>query len=270
MNAATLDNCFSPDASAVEAALETAGFERKGKGFRRGDLTFEAKPGWFVLRKPLAPDTDPNDWLGRPGLWKPASLGGKNACLVFSFPEIALEQPGLDPLAAAPEQCPFQACLDWALASENGEEPKNWVAPEADELDAWGGDQALFIVQIADVLRKIELTTGPETLALRLKLESAVSAELPQHRRHWLNRVLAEARDQWRLARTGFEIHGDHVDAVAEVNLTGVPAPCAHRLFLASVDTLRWIASALVPTVEFLASDAAQASSALEICELKG
>ncbi len=285
MTATTPNSNFSPDAAAIEAALQAAGFERKGKGFRRDDLTFEAKSGWFVIRKPLDPNADPNDWLGRPGLWKPARFGRKEACVAFPFPEFALGRPSSAPFADA-ERCPFQACLEWALATADGERPKGWTAPEADELEDWhGGGQALT-VQKADVVRQIELTREPEVFTARLRLESAIPGELPEPQRRWLHRLLAEGRDQWRLARTGLEFHDVNADsaddrddnegrdrrsdAVAEVNLTGVPAPCAHRLFLASVDTLRWIAAALVPTAEFLASDAAQASSALEIGELKG
>ncbi|MCI0456195.1 MAG: hypothetical protein L0Z62_04340 [Gemmataceae bacterium] len=240
------------------ADLDALGFTRREGSYRRNGTLLNPGRGWVALEsaRPLA-DADPlRDQLGRPGLWK-LVRGDDGVRRVFELPEAALTAEESD---ESEEASSLRACVRWALDTEAGTVPEGWQPPPREELDAWLPVGRL-IVQTGPAVRQGELVHSPERLALRFALVHSIPEELNEVRRQWLQEVLAEAQDRWRMVRVGLTAGGA---ALAEVDFTGCPRAALEVLFPTGLDALRWVVAGLVKVADFLA-DPASVSRALEV-----
>jgi hypothetical protein len=197
-------------------------------------------------------------YIGRPGLWKAVRGAGGEVAPVFEIPEVVFTRGG-DDEDGEPVEAARGACFDWALATVGGEPCAGWVPPPLAEVESWVGIGRLT-VQHGPWLRQGELIHRQDRLALRFPLVPAVPEELAPPRRAWLEEVLADAQDRWRMVRVGLAGSGA---AVAEVDLSGCPAALLEGLFRTGLDCLRWVVAWLVPSADFLA--AGGPSRALEV-----
>ena len=239
------------DSQAVSAALEAAGFTRRGTGpLRRGPLTATCQDGWLAF-EPFDVDTLhlPQLSLGKGGLWKPRGLDA----YAFEVPLAALGAADvcLDDEDGAGEQV-VEDVAAWCEATLVGEPAADWVSPDEDAVSAWLPAEARAVRQGA-LVRRIELICSPRRLALRAVLVSEVPASLSAARRTWIERKLLFAQRQWRLVRLGFDCGTIDKPAIAaEADLTGCPTAICRELLLASVSALQQVGAHELLTLSVL------------------
>lgn len=240
------------------AELTDRGFRPDGAEYRRNGTTFRPGARWSTLRATKSDNNNPlMGYLACPGLWKAARGAGGEVAPVFEIPEAAFTRGG-DDEDGEPVEAARGVCLDWALATAGGESRAAWAPPPLAEVESWVGIGRLT-VQHGPWLRQGELIHRPDRLALRLPLVPAVPEDLAPPRRAWLEEVLADAQDRWRMVRVGLVGSA----AVAEVDLSGCPAALLEGLFRTGLDCLRWVVAWLVASADFLA--AGDPSRALEV-----
>jgi hypothetical protein len=242
--------------------LDGLGFTptRDRAGYRLNGTLFTTDNGWPVLTtaKPLAGVDPLRGQLDRPGLWKLVRSGdGVRRVFEMPPPKHAPADDGDEPAD------PALACLSWALATAAGKLPDGWQPPPRHEVEAWLPANGLT-VQAGSLVRQGELVHRPERLALRFPILTTIPADLPAARRGWLEEVLQEGQDRWRLVRVG--LAGEA--AWAEVDLSGCPGPVLESLFRAGLGALRWVVEWLAGTAAFLA-DPAVGCRALEVCPVR-
>ncbi|MEM1297501.1 MAG: hypothetical protein AAGH89_19195 [Verrucomicrobiota bacterium] len=255
---------YRTEAALRAQSLTDAGFKKTGKGFRKGDTTLKPEKGWVVLESKLPKSAEQQGGkLGAPGLWKVHAT--KLPKQRFAFPEnltTHLNHPVTEESISQ-----FSSCVAWAMQTRKESSLNDWVSPSEDEIQAWLGSRTL---QIGDVIRQIELNHSEKRLSLQISILDAIPKDRKPHQL-WLDRLISDAQEQWALARIEFrQVDEQTEQAIAEIDLTGAPDAILSTLFLTSVDTLRWIAASLVPTAEFLVSDSAQLSRALNDDHIKG
>lgn len=247
-----------------EAILRRLGFSRRGSFHRRGELRLEADGEWLSLSRPAPKGQDPLALVGRPGLWKQVGEGAKGR-LLYPLPasvlrggeEVDFDEDG--PPGVSDSAPLLEACLLAVVADMAEEAPENWRPPDEEAVAAWTRDEGLTI-QHGSVVRQVEVIREERRLALRTVVVAEVPEDLPVVRRQWLRAALCHAQDSWRLVRAGIT---DQHAAVAEVDLTGLPAAVIPALFPAGLASLRWMVAGLAETAEFLA-DPEAASKALD------
>ncbi len=250
----------------LEVILPRCGFSRRGGEWLRGKLRIERHGQWLSLTVPAPTGEDPLGRAGRPGLWKHEE-GGEASRVVFPLPVSILQvdesaDPDQDvPLEFEGGQSPLEACLRWALATLTGESPEGWQPPGEEALAFWKKDHHLT-VQHGSVVRQIEVIRAGGRLSLRVALVNEVPDGLPEARAKWLQALLLDAQSSWHLVRTAITAERA---AVAEVELSGLPAAVGPHLFRAALDSLRWVVAGLAETAEFLV-DPDVPSQALELC----
>lgn len=230
--------------------------ERRRPASRATSNRFTLADGWATLRssRPLAHADPLRDLLGRPGLWK-LVRSPQGVVRVFELPPLPTDLGEEEDEPLSPD-----ACLAWAQATARGEVPDNWAPPPRSEVDAWLTGGALTVAAGA-VVRQGELIHRPDRLALRYPVLLRLPSELSPLRRAWLEELLLDAQDRWRLVRVG--LAGDA--AWAEVDLTGCPGPLMECLFRAGRDALRWVVGWLAESTAFLA-DPGATCRAVEVC----
>jgi hypothetical protein len=239
------------------ADLDALGFTSQEGAYRRNGTLLTPGRGWVALEsaKPL-PDANPlRGQLSRPGLWK--LVRGDGVRRIFELPEAALSAEEPDD---AEETSSLRACVRWALDTDSGEIPAGWQPPPREEVETWLPVSRL-IVQTGPAVRQGELVHSPERLAVRFALVHSIPEELNEGRRAWLEEVLAEAQDRWRMVRVGLTAGSA---ALAEVDFTGCPRAALEVLFPTGLDALRWVVEGLVKVADFLA-DPPATSRALEV-----
>jgi hypothetical protein len=254
----------------LSARLDALGFCRlKGLPvYRRGEL--DVAPGrdfWTISARALSDRKQLIGQIGKRGLWKLVRRAAGGLAWEFHLPAMMLAQSG----SWDDEQDLLALCLDWAEATLDGEVHSAWRPPSKKQLDEWLGKDRLT-VQNGPLMRQAMVLCDERRLAVRFPLAPQASPQLSATRRLWLDHVLREAQDRWRMARVGYGSSapgeaslGDMSPAVcAEIDLTGAPEGALECLLKTGVDGLRWVVSWLLWPVGFL-SDPGVTSSAWEI-----
>jgi hypothetical protein len=224
---------------------------------RKGDLppgfAVHIEDGWSVLHTAAvqAAADSLSSQLGKPGLWKCIrTADGSGGRRVFELPS-AVWQTNPDPEEEA--QSDFQA---WALQTAAGRLPEGWQPPPRTEVEMWIPPAGLT-VQAGPLVRQGELIHRPDRLALRWPILSAVPANLSPGRRDWLQQLLLDGQDRWRMVRLGLEGEEASPAAVAEVDFSGCPPVVLQQVFGAGLGALRWVVEWLVRSADLLADPGA-------------
>lgn len=246
------------------AVLSRRGFESGEDGWRRNGLGFCNAGSWLHFETAWPDKADPlSDHVGEPALWKPVRAGHQLR-RVFTVQESLVRASEGAAVLDETDRSPFECIIDWALATADGVAPIGWALPERETINACLPKMRLTIVHCS-YTRQVELIHAPGRLALRVSILSNLPAELPELRLRWLRVLLLETQDDNHLVRLGFARDRDQTAVVAEIDLTGVPAALLEPMISTSLDALRWVASLLVESADFIA-EAGMVSRALEIC----
>jgi hypothetical protein len=244
--------------------LEALGFrKRHGGAFAGGGVTLTASHGWATLSASAARfGIEPGDaMLGRPGLWKPASIGGACPAIVFDVPL----QPVIAGLDAADDDTgdavdAIAAIAQWAVHTRPGADAPPW-APPRERLTGILPPETLF-VRTGPYVQPARLDVGDGRLALRVTV-CRPGDPLPAARRQWLDRLLADCRG-WRMVRVGLREAGDGAAALdMEIDLTGAPPGVLEAALPIALDALQACFELLAATATHV-SDPQRRSLALE------
>ncbi|NNC87240.1 MAG: hypothetical protein HKN82_02130 [Akkermansiaceae bacterium] len=252
-----------PAANGSPAAVAPRhGFKsRKRGGYQRGRMILQRSGAGWQLTLPAGEADAARPAPERPGLWKLHGSGPARR-LAFPIPAISVaDRAGLDDDVinanliddgvineTRDEAGPFEACLRWALTSLAGEVPAGWAAPSEASVAEAAGETGLTI-RCGSILRQIKVVRAERRFALRVPLAGPVPATLPERRAAWLGALLRDSQDRWQLVRCAMTPDDR---AIAEVDLTGMPAAAAPFLLPAALASLRWLTGAVVETAELL------------------
>lgn len=241
--------------------LVRLGFElaKNRPAFRRGPHTVTAEGEWVVITDEA--DVSSSDPLrgmhGHPGLWRITSgPGSGHSRRVF---EMAPTFARVGRAGASEEEGAFRELVEWALATSGGTVPRGWTVPQESSIDAWIPPADLTLRAGAHLV-KGSVIADADRFAIRFPLPTVPGGTLSPTRSAWLETLLREAQESWRLVRIEVDAEGG---AAAAIDLTGAPHVALERLSRTAVDTLRWVAEWLVPTAAFVA-DPSRGSRALE------
>jgi hypothetical protein len=245
--------------------LEQAGFRPSGPTgtFRLDGITFELKGDWPVLSaRREKGGSGPSGARGdAAGLWKSVhDAGDGHVRRLFEFPLSAIELEGLAPCGEVrdPAVSPFAATLSWALETVDGTLPGDWSPPERKIVEEWIPPDGLT-VRAGGFVRQGSLLHGPGCLAIRFPILPEVPEGLSAPRKRWLEELLRDAQDRWRMVR--MVLPGSR--ALAEVDLSGAPACILQPLFGTALDALRWVVAWVGPPAAFIC-DSNMSSEVLE------
>lgn len=255
----------TPDA--WHSDLKAMGFRRSrsGTGFQHNGLAVRPDRRWLTAAAKAGREEDPL-WgqLGRPGLWKPVS-SAPQVQREFHLPLSVLSAGGsAGEDGEEDEEAPdlLEACVAWASATAIDDLPAGWECPARDEVESWIPQGGLTL-QAGRLVRQGSLICQRDRLALRMPIVAELSGELSRSRRGWLEEILLDAQDRWRMVRIGMEGQPEQPGVAAEVDLSGAPPVVLEALFTISLDALRWVASWLVKSAGLVAD----ARVGVAICE---
>jgi hypothetical protein len=238
----TIRNCW-------EAVLFEFGFQSRGGHYAHDDFTFRLDDQWLrvdrLLSRKAAREALSLDDLA---LWK-GGLDGQDDRRVFESPAALIEADEAESDDSEP-QLTFRSWLGWALSTGRGQIPPGWAPPSPAQLGEWAPSEALNLRQGVFV-RQGEWLVSPSRLALQFPIVFEVPADLPPSRAAWLQVLLAEANERWRLVRFGLQRAGARTSLVARVDFTG--APHSRRLFSTSLEALKYGTAWLIESAELLA-----------------
>jgi hypothetical protein len=232
-----------------EEALHQFGFRPGDAGFQVEGFLFRSDGEWVTLesiaaRQPVA-SCDPMD---APGLWKPAGAGCHPRRVFESLTAVILaEETEFDELE--PRLTP-RSWLQWALDTAAGEVPAAWAAPAPNQLEEWVSPAALSLQRGAFV-RQGAWVVRPDRLALEFPIIFTIPNDLDAARAAWLESLLREANQRWRLVRFGVVQSSGRRSLAARIDFTG--APRSQRLFSTSLTALKYGAAWLGESAELLA-----------------
>jgi hypothetical protein len=235
--------------------------------YYRGDTVFMIENDWGVLRSEWhrASESDAASkpllgQLGKPGLWKSHldRESGKSQS-VFELPPPVLA--AVDPRRQGDEGAQnFRATIAWGLETARGEPIAAWELPARHLVESClpGGS---LTFQAGPIPRQGSLVHEPGRLALQCPVLPRVPADLPVHRRQWLDELLLDGHNHWKMVRIG-KTQDNAV--LAEVDLSGVPEFLLESLLRTGREALRYAVEGLVRAADFLAEGSAS-SRALEV-----
>jgi hypothetical protein len=239
---------------AWQVQLHGLGFHapRKGAAIRNDRAVFALRSGWGVIesrRRVGRPDALGGQ-LGRPGLWK--CVGGERRRAVRRIFELP---PWLMPGAARSRRLHvedaaevFREVVRWALETEQGVCRDGWIPPPLEEVLGYMPEHGLTL-ETGEFARQGTLHHCPDRLALEFQILSSIPEDLSVARRAWLDELLRDAQDRWRLVRIGLT---DESALRAEVDLTGAPHSVLAPLAQVALDALRFVVSWLVEPADLL------------------
>jgi hypothetical protein len=241
--------------------LVDLGFERAAnrRSFRRGPHTVTMEGEWVVVTDEAdVSSLDPLRAMhGHPGLWRITSGPGSGySRRVF---EIAPALAHVGRAGASVEEGTFRELVEWALATSGGPVPGGWTIPQEGSIDAWIPPADLTLRADAHLVQG-SVIADEDRVAIRFPLPTVLDGALSPSRSAWLEALLREAQESWRMVR--IEVDAEGV-AAAAIDLTGAPHGALECLSRTAVDTLRWVVEWLVPTAAFIA-DPSRGSRALE------
>lgn len=217
--------------------------------YRLKDLGASAEPGWIVFNAPAAPGR--NGVLGDAGLWKrrTAIRGQRGAARAFDLP---LTTSLVTALHNQGEDDALLAAIDWAVASARADIPADWRPPALDPTAAAALVPAALSLRVGPLTRAAQLVRSDQRFALRLSI-SAAMAPLDPSRRRWLDTLAADAA-ALRMVRVECSADADRSELIAEVDLSGAPAPLLAELIPAGLAALRLGFARLANAAELLTS----------------
>ncbi len=212
--------------------------------YRNGTIGFRVHSGWGTFEASgKSRSRDPlRGQLGRPGLWKLVT-NRRNGRLrrVFDLP------PSILPRDASIADR-FEAVADWVLATSGGKADPFWSPPAEEELERWLPPDALTL-QVGEIARQGDMIRDTGRLTFDFPVVTKIPRDLPAPRREWLQELLADTQDRWRMVRIGLagrsEVH-------AQVDLSGAPHEVLEELVPIGLDTLRLVVSLVVEPADFL------------------
>jgi hypothetical protein len=251
------------------AEVQELGFvyDEPAQMWRLSGTRFESDGRWSALRtNHNEPEYDPlTAPLGQPGLWKTLPANGSPAQRLFDLPPVALaDADDDDVLSEIPPEPPLKACIAWAIATAQGRLPEGWQPPPRAEVEAWITDAGLT-VQFRGIVRQGTLHHSQGRIAIRFPLVARVPENLPEPRRRMLRAVLCDGQSRVRMARIGV---GPGGAIEAEVDLSGAPRGALEGMVGSGLASLRWLVEWL-EIADFIASDAASACRAFEVCAMR-
>jgi hypothetical protein len=208
-----------------------------------------------VWREPREDETDPLRHLGRPGLWKGVTNAHLPRC-VFEVPLYVVDEIGAGADAEGDARfLGLEKLIEAAQATICGGIADGWTAPSDDELAAMIPADMLT-VQCAEVACQGRVTRSEDRLAIEFPIVTAIPQTLSPQRRKKLCSVLVQANNNWRLARVGLRNGATQntLDAIAEMDLTGMPPASIGPLVRCGIDALhhvvRWAGASAAALVE--------------------
>jgi hypothetical protein len=178
---------------------------------------------------------------------------------VWEFPPSLLrsDENGVDEGEA--EAATLRSVLSWAVATSRGAVPENWAPVAIEEVKAIIPPGALTFRE-GTILRQGELVCGPDRLAITFPVVRHIPADLPPLCRRFLENLLLDALNQWRLVRIGLEDGAEGQAAMAEIDLTGIPRGLLEDMVPVSLAALRWVLAWLTRAADFLTDPSAAAT----------
>jgi hypothetical protein len=200
---------------------------------------------WAVVWRELrdGESADPLQQLGRAGFWKFVTDPPRLPRCVFEVPLCVSDQIGADEEGDPDVRLAgLRKLVDAATATLDGNAPSGWTAPSAEEVAGWIGGGEALTVQCAEVACQGRVMRTDTRLAIEFPILANIPANLAPTRRLKLNALLLETHNKWRMVRIGLrdQAHGAQ-SAIAELDLTGLPAPAIEPLLRYAVDALHHI-----------------------------
>ena len=233
----------------VRSVLGSMGFRHTLNGFRRNGCAFSVNNAWLTFETAcdatIAHALDGQ--LGWPGLWRHEERAGStegrpgartSLLKAWRFPPQALA--GVEASDPEAHDAALRDAFNWATATAYGRAPADWEAPPEEEVTALVPDHALT-VRDGPLVSQGSLICEPHRLAFRFPVVRQVPHDLPVTRRDLLDALLRDAQHQWRLVRLGWLDTGNGTDAIAEVDLTGLPPQFSEAMVSISLTALRWV-----------------------------
>jgi hypothetical protein len=214
------------------------------------ELRLDGQWGTLVLRKKIRRhDALLEEWLGRPGLWRPVADGqGVYPCFdLYLGVETDLDPEGLDD---EPDDS-LTLQLRWAMQTAEGKVPDQWMAPDRPEA-ALFLPEPMLTVQRGSFVSQGELICESARLALTFPILTRLSENLPKARMDWLCGLLHDAHITWRMVRVGFA-GKEPMKISAEVDLSGAPALLIPSLLTRGLSAIRCVSQWLATPVLFTA-----------------
>jgi hypothetical protein len=236
-------------------AFEATGFHRvqNGNGFRHNGMSLTVDESWLTLstRHGATANSLLGD-LGKPGLWKTVDLkNGKPIGREFHLPMAALA--GVKEWADGGDQDdsnPIETCLRWAAKTVGRQRLPSWTSPPRQQIDAWI-QPADLVLQNGALIVQGSVTHAPDQLAICFPILSELPAAMTAARREWLQAVLADATNRWRMVRVG--LSDSQTPAVsAEVDFSGAPSAVIEDLVKAGLDAVRLVTMSILWPVVLL------------------
>jgi hypothetical protein len=241
---------------AQRRALLAAGFCDEADRLRRGLLAARLERDWLIFEIAAGAATRHLGLLslGQPGLWKPSTAGD----FVFELPAslLAMAQDELGDDDGLEAEGSVTALLaDWAMITLDPAASTDWHAPDEALVRSWLPSESM-VIQQGPLLRKFDLVCQPGRFALRSVLVAEVSAALSTARRAWIEKTLAAAQAQWRMARFGFGGIVGQPTIEVEVDLSVCPKALARELLHTARSVLEVVIRHLLPTLDILCDPA--------------
>ena len=224
--------------------------------YYREDIVFMIENDWGVLRAEWRGANKNHNQanplqgqLGKPGLWK--SLLDRTSGKwqpVFELPPTALA--AVDPQSHQDESAQnFREAIAWGLGTAGGALMADWELPARHLVESCLPNGCLTF-HVGPILRQGTLVYEPNRLALQCPILPRVPAELPEYRALWLEELLLDGHNHWKMVRIG-ETQDNAV--FAEVDLSGVPEFLLESLVRTGLEALRYAVEGLVRAADFLA-----------------
>lgn len=224
------------------------------------DPLFTLNDGWLTMHAAVSGDPLAGQ-LGLPGLWRIVSGRiGQATQRVFELPPLA-DFDEEDELTA---EDVLAECKAWALSTAMGRIADGWQPPPRAEVESWIPSGGLSLRAETEA-RQIGLIHEANRLALVCPILPRIPAELSPKRREWLQALLTDGQDRWRMVRIGLT----ETSAITEVDFSGVPPAIGECVFRTGLGALRWVVAWLVESAAFLAEPSVTCS-ALEVCPARG
>ena len=216
---------------------------------------------WWQAQGRRRRSGEPLRQLGKPGLWR-LIRDGSGLLPVFEVPLSLALSMGQRHTGSEDRESLAAACSTWASETAGGKLSTAWQAPSRQEAESWLDDD--LVVRRGKSIRQGELICSDERLAIRVPVLHRVPLDLAPERQAWLEEVLMEGQDDWRLVRIGLNGVNGSTTAEAEVDLTGAPHDILQELLQIALSSLRQVVEWLMSPVDFIA-DASVACQAMEI-----
>jgi hypothetical protein len=245
----TATSIAMPTSWSWEEALHQIGFRPSDAGFQLDGFRFRFDGQWVTLESTAAhqcvASSEPMD---APGLWKIIGNGCQPRQLFECLTSVIhAEETEFD--ETEPRLTP-RSWLKWALDTAAGKAPVAWTAPAPNQLEEWISPAALSLQRSAFV-RQGAWVVRPDRLALEFPILFTVPNDLDAPRATWLEALLREANQRWRLVRFGVVQSSGRRSLAARIDFTG--APRSQRLFSTSLTALKYGAAWVAESAELLA-----------------